>query len=123
MATKVAVIVVVIGAAIIFFFRGGAEEEAQLDTPESATTYICLDDGHVFKLTPAAWEKLSKDGGIKTPNEDSRIGLTLVRCPTTKEYSAVRAAQCPNDQTWFPERMKDFTPGKCPKCGFAFYER
>jgi hypothetical protein len=32
---------------------------------------------------------------------------------------AVRAQQCPKDQTYSPQRLKDGKPGRCPKCNWS----
>ncbi len=107
----------VIGAGYFAFMRGSAEDR-QLDTPESASPYICLDDGHTFKLTPARLDELLKSGGAKSAGgEDGRGGALMIRCPKCGKFTSVLAQACPKDQTVFALTAKDGQPGRCPKCG------
>lgn len=120
LALKISVIVVAIAAAVFFALRG-REETEQPDAAEDAMAYICLDDNHVFNLTPKTFQDMSRRGDVKTEGQRLDEGRTFVRCPTTKQFTAVPAIKCPKDGTFFPGRLKDGTPGKCPTCGYAFY--
>ncbi|MBP7935317.1 MAG: hypothetical protein KA354_11775 [Phycisphaerae bacterium] len=120
LALKIGVIVIAVGAALFLAFRSGDEAE-QPDAAEDAMPYICLDDNHVFTLTPKVFQEMSRQGEVKTDGQRLDEGRTFVRCPTTKQFTAVPAIKCPKDGTFFPGRRKDGVPGKCPKCGYAFY--
>lgn len=120
LALKLGVIVVAVGAAGFFAFHGGEPGE-QPDAAEDAMPYICLDDNHVFNLTPKTFQDMSRQGDVKTDGQRLDEGRTFVRCPTTNQFTAVPAIKCPKDGTFFPGRVKDGTPGKCSKCGYTFY--
>lgn len=113
-------VAVVLGVVAVFAWRGDPEA-AQPDTPESAVPYICLKCGHVFDLTPAGYEELTYDGGIKAPSNRQSASPALLRCPECKELASVGAYACPNDGTMIPGRQADGTPGRCPKCGWSRY--
>ena len=98
-------------------------EEKQPDTPESAMPYICTECKHTFDLTPAGYEKLSHEGGIKAPGDRDGQGMVLFRCPSCGKFAAVSAIACPHDGTLFAKRLPDGKPGRCPKCGWSFYVR
>lgn len=98
-------------------------EEKQPDTPESAMTYICTECKHVYALTPAGYEKLSREGGIKAPDNRESGGIVLFRCPSCGKFAAVPAVECPNDGTKLPRRLPNGRPGRCPKCNWSFYPR
>jgi DNA-directed RNA polymerase subunit RPC12/RpoP len=115
---KVAVIVLAIAGAGYFAFLRG--EEQQLDTPESAGAYVCLDCGEPFSLTPAAYERLSKSGGVKSARgEDDRGGQLRFRCPHCEKFGGVPALVCPNDGSSIPTIFVRGKPNKCPKCGWS----
>lgn len=122
---KIAVIVVALAGAVFFLWRSRSEEEGQPDTAESAVTYICIDDGHTFEVTPAGFKRMSEEGKVKSSEADSELGggVVLLICPTSGQSTAVRAIQCPHDQTWFARRLPDRTVGKCPRCGWSLYPR
>jgi len=124
--------VAILGLAAFFAFRGSSEDE-QLDTPESAVTYICWHDGHTFKLTPAQWHDLLKQGevghvakgspGPASEGREQRGGssggpIRAVRCPKCKQFSCVTALDCP-DGTQVPSVTRDGQVGQCPPAGQA----
>ena len=96
-------------------------EEQQPDTPESAMPYVCAECKHNYELTPAGYEKLSKEGGVKAP--DNQRGIVLFRCPSCGKFAGVPAVACPNDGTIAPRRLANGQPGRCPKCNWSFYAR
>jgi len=124
---QICAVVAILGLAAFFAFRGSSEDE-QLDTPESAVTYICWHDGHTFKLTPAQWAKLLKQGevghvakGNQAPASDARDQrggstggpIRAVRCPKCKKFSCVMALDCP-DGTQVPTITAEGQVGQCP---------
>ncbi len=119
---KIAVIALALAGALYLALRGNPDQ-AQLDTPESADPYICLNCGQVFKVTPAEFERLASNGGIHAPSDPEGAGVITLRCPKCGQLAGVRAYPCPNDQTMFPRRLEDGRPGRCPKCGWSFYAR
>ena len=56
---------VLIAGVAAFFSLRGTKEEGQLDTPESAVPYICLDCGNQFPVTPADYDRLAKENRVK----------------------------------------------------------
>ncbi|NLX24218.1 MAG: hypothetical protein GXY55_21425 [Phycisphaerae bacterium] len=113
---KLGLVALAFAGAVFFTMRGRGDDEArQLDTPESARPYICLDDGHVFQVTPADFKRLTE----KLPPDDHGGNVLVIPCPTTGQVTATPAEQCPNDQTYFPLRQKNGKFGKCPKCGWS----
>jgi hypothetical protein len=124
---KICLAVALLGLAAFFAFRGSSENE-QLDTPESAVTYICWDDGYTFKLTPAQWDKLLKQGeighvakgaagavsGVRQQRGGSTGGpIRAVRCPKCGKFTCVMALDCP-DGTQVPSITADGQIGRCP---------
>ncbi len=117
---KLALVAVAAGGAIFFTLRGGGDGEArQLDTPESAQAYICLDDGHVFQVTPADFKRLTEN----LPADAGGGAILVIPCPTTGALTATPADQCPQDKTHFARRQRDGRFGRCPKCGWSRYGR
>jgi len=116
------VAVLALGAVVLLVSRDDSEAE-QSDSPQSAVPYICTDCGHVFELTPAAYEQLTKEGGVKTPADPERGGIPMLRCPECGKLAGVGACSCPKDQTVFARRQANGRPGKCPKCGWSYYVR
>ena len=119
---KVTVIVVALGGALFLFLRGGSET-VQTDAPASAVSYLCPDDGHLFKVTPAGFEQLEKNGDIRSPDPVEGTGVLMIRCPKCRQIRAVRAVRCPADQSPLARRLPDGQPGRCPTCGWSFYKR
>jgi hypothetical protein len=124
---KICLAVVLLGLAAFFAFRGSSENE-QLDTPESAVTYICWEDGYTFKLTPAQWEKLLKQGeighvakgapGAASEARQQRGGSTggpirAIRCPKCGKFTCVMPIDC-SDGTQVPSITADGQVGRCP---------
>lgn len=115
---KIGVVVVALAAAAYFAFRSGADE-GQVDTPDSAAPYICLECNEPFSLTPAGYERLSKAGGVKTISQgESRRGELRFRCPKCEKFGGVPALVCPKDQSTFANISVKGEPNKCPKCGW-----
>ena len=120
LVVKIAVIVVALGAALFFVLRGDSEGE-QPDTEESADTYICLNCGHVFKLTPAEVAELGEEGGSGVLNEKKGLRFPVYRCPECGQIKGTQADECPTHHTFFPRRLEDGTLGRCPECGWSFF--
>jgi len=114
-------LVALAATAVVSAWRN--RDERQPDTPESAISYICLECKHVFKMTPADYERISKDGGVKAPADAQTGGMVQFRCPSCKKLASVQAVACPNDGTMIPRRLPDRKPGRCPKCNWSFYLR
>lgn len=114
-------LVLLIGAVLMAVWHG--EEDGQPNTPESAAPYVCLKCKHEFKLTPADFERLSKENGVKGPKDPTVGGMLLFRCPKCSELAGAQAVPCPRDGTMLPRRLEDGKPGRCPKCGWSFYLR
>jgi hypothetical protein len=122
---KIAVAVAALGGALFFALRGSSENK-QLDTPESAVTYICREDNHTFKLTPAQWDKLLKQGEVRPVSKPTAEGSTArrqrggagsplraVKCPKCGKYSCVLALDCPGGKQ-VPSVTADGQLGQCP---------
>ena len=120
LALKIGVIVIALGTAVGYTMFN-RETDEQPNAAEDAMPYICLDDNHVFNITPQQFQDMSRQGEVKTEGKRLDEGRSFVRCPTTKQFTGVPAIKCPKDNAFFPGRVKDGTPGKCPKCGYAFY--
>jgi predicted RNA-binding Zn-ribbon protein involved in translation (DUF1610 family) len=114
---QIGVIAAALGGAAFFLLRTDPENE-QIDTPESASPYICLDDGHVFELTPAGYQRLGEAGGIKGSSEPGVRGMLMLRCPKCGKLKAVAARRCPKDGTVFAGWSPDGQAPKCPTCGW-----
>ena len=122
LATAGLALVLVLAVVAVFAWRGD-DESAQLDTPESAVPYVCLACEKVFDLTPAAYVKLTEEGGVKPPADPEQGGVVMLRCPGCAEFAAVGASICKEDGTPFPRRLANSQPGQCPKCGWSYYRR
>ncbi|MBI4582274.1 MAG: hypothetical protein HY718_21450 [Planctomycetes bacterium] len=116
---KVGFIVIAVGGAIYFAGFRGRNEYAQLDTPDSAEPYGCVECGHVFNVTPAEFERLGKSGGIQSVREEGRRGRMRLRCPQCGKFGGAPALRCPNDGTTFASGGGTGRPIKCPKCGWS----
>lgn len=94
---KISLLVLAGVGAIYFAVRGGGDADQQLNTKESEAAYICLEDGHVFRLTPYMWSQpgqtQTKEGG--ETGVRSRA-ITMVKCPQCTKFSAVLALECPD---------------------------
>ncbi len=117
----IGILAVLVALTAYFTLRAGSGKTTQLDTPESADAYLCLEDGNVFKLTPAAFLELKEAGKVKTTGNELEGGMAVVECPKCRKMQGVRAHACPNDQTMFARRVMGGKPGKCPKCGWSLY--
>ncbi len=115
---KIAVLAVALVGLTYFLFLKSADNNAQLDTPDSATPYVCWDDGHVFRLTPAEWERWSKEGRVKAEGATeaggdlNRNARLLVQCPKCGKFTCVRGLECPNGKI-VPFVTRDNQAGKC----------
>ncbi|MGQ9651187.1 MAG: hypothetical protein ACUVXJ_13840 [Phycisphaerae bacterium] len=123
---KVVTACVMLAAAAFFALRASSEDD-QLDTPESAVTYICWHDNHTFKLTPAQWDRLLKQGDVQpvgrggaaaaTTGREQRGGgggpIRAVKCPKCGKFSCVLALDCP-DGIQVPSITVDGQVGECP---------
>lgn len=115
---KVGVLVVVLAAAGYFALRSDGDTD-QIDTPDSAAPYMCVECNTPFGLTPAGYERLSKSGGVKTITKgESRRGEVRFRCPKCEKFGGVPALVCPKDKTTFANISVKGQPNKCPKCGW-----
>ncbi|MDM8007466.1 MAG: hypothetical protein QUV05_15105 [Phycisphaerae bacterium] len=117
----------VLFAAAAFYVLRRSSEDDQLDTPESAVTYICWHDNHTFKLTPAQWDTLLKQGDVQpvskggapaaTSGREQRGGgggpIRAVKCPQCGKFSCVLALDCP-DGTQVPSITAKGQVGECP---------
>ena len=108
-------------AAAAYYSLHGEEKEVQLNTAESAVNYICLNDQSTFKLTPADFEKLAKANQITVVTGKKGASVMLVACPKCQKIEGVGALACEKDGTLYPDRLKDASPGKCPKCGYSIH--
>lgn len=116
---KTGVVALAVAGAVYFGFIRSAEEK-QLDTPESAGAYVCLECNEPFSLTPAGYERLSKSGGVQSVGDgEARGGQLRFRCPKCQKISGVPALRCPNDDSHVPNMYVKGQPSKCPRCGWA----
>lgn len=122
-AVKVALVVVLLGVTGFITYSRTRAEPGQLDTPESADTYVCLECGQSFALTPAKLDNLLRNGGVQTRTLGALKGTPFVRCEKCGQFAALMARICPNDGTPLSPRGKDGKPGKCPKCGWSKPEK
>lgn len=113
----VVAVVALLGAAGYFTWTSTSPKIVQPDTPDSAAPCICMACGETFRLTPAGYSRLSKEGGVRRDG-DGRGGRVHIRCPKCGKLEAVNAMECPKDQSIFPLTDKNGQPGKCPKCGW-----
>jgi hypothetical protein len=123
-AIPIAIMVVCLTvAAYLFFSHREAAGEGQLDTAESATTYICPADSTVLNVTPATFEKMLNSGeaGPREGASRRKPGLYL-RCPKCAKRIMVIAVKCPKDGTQFAPIDADSKPVACPKCGWKTAE-
>jgi len=117
LSIKVSLIVMALLAAGYFaFFRGGEDLE-QIDTPDSAEPYYCDKCKKGFELTPAGFQRLSEEGGVRSAND--RAGRLVFCCPHCGEFAGASACRCPQDGTIFPVKTSDGSPPRCPKCNWT----
>ncbi len=114
---KIAAAAVLLAIAAFIFLRGDADAR-QSDVPEDATLYVCLECGKSFELTPAAYDKLAREGGIRAAEGDEIRGRVCLRCPHCGKFGGTRAIPCPKDGSPMPRIGKDGRRGQCPKCGW-----
>jgi len=89
----------------------------QLDTPESATLYVCPNDGATLSVTPAGFDRMLA-AGQAGPREGAPRhcrGMCL-RCPTCGKRLMVPAVRCPEDGTVFARVDEHGHLCVCPRC-------
>lgn len=118
---KIGVIVAALTAAGYFAWRAGSGASDQLDTPESAVPYVCLNCAATLSMTPADYDR-----AINTPRppppagseEPMRGRSSGVYCEKCGQRTLVLGTRCPKDGTVVAKRGKDGRSGKCAKCGW-----
>ena len=122
----VIVAVLLFGTAGFLAYWSTSSDSAQLDTAESSVDYICWDDGHTFKLTPAQWDALLKKGDIQYPGGNAPVaaergsrggetkGVRAVKCPKCGKFSCVVALPCPGGKM-IPKFTRDGQLAECPQ--------
>jgi hypothetical protein len=113
------VAVVALAAAWALYALRTPGRVEQPDTPDSASTYACLDCGHAFDLTPAGYVRLAEAGKVKSAEGQEQRGRRLVQCPQCRKFSATLSDKCPKDGTVIPRFDKHDKAGRCPKCGWT----
>jgi hypothetical protein len=119
-ALILALIVLVLAVSVLAWRN---RQEGQPSGPESAVPYVCLECQHVFKLTPADFERLSKEHAVKGPADPTAGGILLFKCPSCGKLAGAQAVACPKDGKMLPRRLANGKPGRCPQCGWSFYTR
>lgn len=116
---KIAVLVIALLCAGYFFYRAQKGGGGQLDTPESATLYVCPKDGETLNVTPADFEEMLKSGdaGAREGAGARERGL-FVRCPKCKQRVMVEGVKCQKDGTVFARFNAAGDPAACPKCSW-----
>jgi hypothetical protein len=91
--------------------------EGQLDTPESASLYVCPDDGASMSVTPAMFERMLASGRAG-PHEGAapRTPGLYVRCPECGKFVMVQGVRCPEDGTVYALADEHGAPCVCPHC-------
>lgn len=114
----IAIAVIVLALTVTGVLLCGDDPETrQIDTPESAAPYICLNDGYVFDLTPAGFERIGKTSGANSSLDGRRAAGLMLRCPKCGQFKVVGGVRCPKHGTVVPVWSPDGRPPKCPKCG------
>ena len=117
-ALLVVAAVLAIGGAGYMTWSKYRVEQGQPDTPDSAAAYICTSCNVPFELTPAAYSRLCKEGGIANRGQRERGGAAL-RCPKCGQFAGEPATTCPHDRTIFAPFNKAGEANKCSKCGWT----
>lgn len=123
-------LVCVLAAGAAVYWRASGEwaelehELAQLDTPESATLYVCPHDGATLNVTPAAFERMLRCGHAGPPEgAPPRTRGFYLRCPTCEQRIMVQGTRCPAHGTAFALADADGQPCMCPLCLAETYAR
>ncbi len=119
-AIQIVALVLLVGAAgYLAFIRGGSVE--QLDTAETAATYVCVECGHGIDLTPAAYAKIITEARAARANTRETRGSSFLPCPKCGKAALGLGCKCPKDGTPVPQAGKDGKPGRCSKCGWVSF--
>ncbi len=104
-------LVVLLGVVITagYFFTKGSPDETLPDDDASATTWICVNDSHIEKLTAKGVEEW-----MKTKMERSGRRMMVFMCPECNEYSIVRAQWCEEDDKFIPKTDLEGNSLLCP---------
>jgi hypothetical protein len=113
---KIGLIVVLLAAAGLIAYTQARSDLEQPDTPDTATTYVCVECNHGFDLTPAKYVALCESGGFQV-GEGHLRGTGFLRCPECQKFGGVKGTRCPKHGTPIPRITKDGRPGRCSKCG------
>jgi len=116
---KIALIVLCLGTAGFIAYTSTRTELEQPDTPDTATTYVCVECGEGMDLTAAEYAKISAGDRVRQAPVGELRGYSFLECPKCHKHAVVRGARCPKDQTPIPQATKDGKPGRCKKCGYA----
>ena len=118
---QIILLVALLAGAGFLFLRPRASEMEQPDSPETAQTYVCLECGHGFDLTPAKYEQLDKAGGVQVTSVGTLKNAVFVRCEKCQKPACLSGARCPKDGTPVPRADKTGRPGHCSKCNWALF--
>jgi hypothetical protein len=91
--------------------------EEQLDTPESASLYVCPDDGATMSVTPRMFD-LMLASGRAGPREGAarRTPGLFIKCPKCGKHVMVEGVRCPTDGTVYAQADAHGEPCVCPHC-------
>lgn len=91
--------------------------ERQLDTPESATLYVCPFDGATLNVTPAGFDRMLACGRAGPPEGSPPHTRGLyVRCPECGRRVMVHGARCREHGVAFVAVDEHGEPCMCPRC-------
>jgi predicted RNA-binding Zn-ribbon protein involved in translation (DUF1610 family) len=91
--------------------------ERQLDTPDSASLYVCPDDGATLSVTPAVFDRMLACGRAGPPEGSPPHTRGLyVRCPECGKRVMVQGARCPEHGTAYVLADAHGNPCVCPRC-------
>lgn len=114
---KIGLAVVLLAAAGLIALSQRDSKVEQPDTPDTATTYVCLECGHAEELTAAAYA----DRVVSEREDRAKAGsageASRLKCPGCKKLAVVMGGRCAKDGTPVPQQGKDGRPGRCSKCG------
>jgi len=116
---KIGLIVVLLAAAGVISYRHTRSDLEQPDTPDTASTYVCVECNAAIDLTAAQYAKKASEDRENTKPLGELRGYSFLKCPTCQKYGVIRGARCPKDGTPIPQQTKDGKPGRCKKCGYA----
>lgn len=119
-AIKIGLVVVLLGAAgVIAYTRSGSGKVEQLDTAETATTYVCVECSHSIDLTAAQYAEMVAKNHAEQPASKEPRGDSALRCPNCQKPALGMGVKCPKDGTAIPLRTKDGKTGRCKKCNYS----